>query len=609
MTQTFLRPVNGDVVLLVDATTGNETPSLPAGFAAQRRYTIRRADASANTVVVSVPSGGSIDGVIDATASIAARGEVLFTALDANAWLSNLPSVSGTNITDGSVEYADLSAAAKAAAAAAGVAAGVGSFGQLWATPAASTTLTGTLAAWTVTAVDCTAGAGARSLPAASSVAAGTAFTAKKADTSANALVISRAGSDLIFGTGSGATTKTLTLAGEAVEFVSDGVSKWTVRASDTPSGALSATYARLTTKVTPLLRRALPDLIATSPGIAYSAANAASGITNPLARTLLGGSITVGGAQTFISKGTDAASADYVAGSSVYGNELPVWFFSFLTDAPSIEIVYQGSASPSYRLLVGGYALSQNAVVAGGSGSGAQHRLTITFGSRKWREVTVESESLFASSVVASAIDTIMPAPRPRKIAFMGDSYSQNGGVNGIAPTASRIAGCEWVLNGSGGTGYNQDTGAGGKAVFLVRLPGLLAAAPDYLVTCGGINDGTGTLAADVAAYLALAKGTLASDRIFVVGPWDPPSQNHTTSATKRDIIRTATLATGCRFIDNIAAGWQTGTGNVAAPTGDGNSDIYIPGSGETTHPVNPDGYTYLGARLGLAVAALIGA
>lgn len=118
-----------------------------------------------------------------------------------------------------------------------------GTYGQLWATPTASVTLTGTLSAWTVTAVDCTAGAGARSLPAASSVAVGTAVCAKKADTSANPLTVSRAGSDLIYGTGAGATSKVLTLAGEAVEFVSNGVDKWTVRSSDTPSGVLASTY------------------------------------------------------------------------------------------------------------------------------------------------------------------------------------------------------------------------------------------------------------------------------------------------------------------------------------------------------------------------------
>lgn len=121
-----------------------------------------------------------------------------------------------------------------------------GDAGPTWTSPTASTTLTGTLAAWVITAVDCTAGTGARTLPAASSVAAGTPVCAKKADTSTNTLVVSRAGSDLIYGTGSGATSKTLSLAGEAVEFVSNGVDKWTVRSSDTPSGVLATTYAQL---------------------------------------------------------------------------------------------------------------------------------------------------------------------------------------------------------------------------------------------------------------------------------------------------------------------------------------------------------------------------
>jgi lysophospholipase L1-like esterase len=119
-----------------------------------------------------------------------------------------------------------------------------GAAASTWATPAASTTLTGTLAAWTVTSVDCTTGTGARTLPAASSVPSGTAVSAKKADTSPNTLVVSRAGSDKIYGTGTGANSKTLSLAGEAVEFVSNGVDKWTIRATDTPSGVLASTYA-----------------------------------------------------------------------------------------------------------------------------------------------------------------------------------------------------------------------------------------------------------------------------------------------------------------------------------------------------------------------------
>jgi hypothetical protein len=125
---------------------------------------------------------------------------------------------------------------------------------RTWATPAASTVLTtSALAAWTITAVDCTAGSGARSLPLANSVPAGVEMCAKKADTSANALTISRAGSDVIAGTGAGATTKALTYAGEAVVFVSNGTNKWTVRCSDTPSAQVTAAITAATSPITPV--------------------------------------------------------------------------------------------------------------------------------------------------------------------------------------------------------------------------------------------------------------------------------------------------------------------------------------------------------------------
>ena len=384
-----------------------------------------------------------------------------------------------------------------------------------------------------------------------------------------------------------------------------DGVTK----VNDLPRAG-SGTYAPAYKRGLPDLRAALPELIATAPTITYSGQNTATSISTPAVHLITGSSFLRGGAQAFAGNGgTDQASNPYVWGSAQTGNELPTWFAAFLTDAPSFEIVYQGSANPAYRLLIDGYAVSQNAVTAGGAATGAQHRALIAFGSRKWRSIQIESEAMAISAVVVGAADTITPRPARPILAVLGDSYIQNGGVNGFAQTAARILGCDWLANGSGGTGYNQSqSGANGKQVYLDRLAGVLAKAPAYLLTCGGINDGTSTLQADVTAYLALAKASLTSPRIFVTGPWSPPSQSGGTITTKRDLIQAAATAAGVQFIDNVAAGWQTGTGSVASPAGDGNSDIYIPGSGETTHPVNPTGYTYLGMRAGLAVAALIG-
>jgi glycerophosphoryl diester phosphodiesterase len=73
----------------IDASTGNETYQLPAGYAAGRRLLVRRVDSGATyTVTVTVPTGGSIDGVTDGTLTVGADLEVTFEAGDGNAWQS-----------------------------------------------------------------------------------------------------------------------------------------------------------------------------------------------------------------------------------------------------------------------------------------------------------------------------------------------------------------------------------------------------------------------------------------------------------------------------------------------------------------------------------------
>lgn len=106
-----------------------------------------------------------------------------------------------------------------------------------------STATTGTLVAGQMALVDATSAAIARTLPAANTVAAGTVTGVKKIDSSGNAVTVSRAGSDTITGTATGQTSRALTLAGESVEFTSDGVSVWVITSTDTPSPALNATY------------------------------------------------------------------------------------------------------------------------------------------------------------------------------------------------------------------------------------------------------------------------------------------------------------------------------------------------------------------------------
>ena len=380
-----------------------------------------------------------------------------------------------------------------------------------------------------------------------------------------------------------------------------------------------------------PRLSAALPSVSTAPPTITYSAGGAASAIAGATEHFLrspvgLGAGVTIATASptsTFDASGvvngsvllTGVASfshnADGYVQSTPIGPELPVWSMSVITDDPVIEVVYLGSLNPAYRLLVDDQAVTQNGTTASG-GSGFAQRMKIAFPSRKFRRITLESSSMFIRSVTTGPLATLYAASRkPYTFGFLGDSYMANGGVDGIAPTAARLLGVEWAVNGSGGTGYNNGQGGtDGKQIFAgaARMPALLASSPlDALVIAGGINDGTTALAADVTSLLATAKRTLPPDRIFVLGPWDPPSQTHTTSQAKRDTIRTATLAAGCQFIDNVAGAWIVGTGTTAAPAGAGNADLYIASDG--THPIAPDGYIYHGVRLAAALAERLAA
>lgn len=84
MTQRYL-PGTGDPVLAIDATTGNETFLLPRGYAAGRTLTVRRTDASVNSVTVSAQSPDTLNGSEGGSITVPAREEIEFIGGD-GAW-------------------------------------------------------------------------------------------------------------------------------------------------------------------------------------------------------------------------------------------------------------------------------------------------------------------------------------------------------------------------------------------------------------------------------------------------------------------------------------------------------------------------------------------
>ena len=347
------------------------------------------------------------------------------------------------------------------------------------------------------------------------------------------------------------------------------------------------------------------------------------TGITDAVNTPLVTSSV-VTGPVTLTGPYTTAyqSQAGYVGPASLSGtgNETcPLWI-EFDTDAPTIDIYYIGSASPQYRLVIDGEAITSTAYATANGSSGVFHVLRIDNADKRQRHILIDSGSMGIISMSVGPTDTLSPSgvSRPR-LALIGDSYTVNdGGAIGLC--VARKLGLGVWADGSGGTGYNNaQGGADGKATFVERVPAVMAASvPDALVFYGGINDSTGTLQADCLAAITAARAVRADLPIVIVGSQNAPSAAGS-AATKSALLKAAAAAGGAAYVDPVtghiydAAGvlvqhgspWITGTGNTGATTGVGNADIYITADG--THPSSTagvlNGYDYHGLRLAQAL------
>ena len=89
----------------------------------------------------------------------------------------------------------------------------------------------------------------------------------------------------------------------------------------------------------------------------------------------------------------------------------------------------------------------------------------------------------------------------------------------------------------------------------------------------------------------------------VFVTGPWANASR------VRAGINAAIKAAMGSRanfyWVPNFDEPWITGTGNIGAPKGDGNADIFV--SADGTHPT-PLGIEYFATQLNAFFRALLG-
>jgi lysophospholipase L1-like esterase len=352
------------------------------------------------------------------------------------------------------------------------------------------------------------------------------------------------------------------------------------------------------------------------------------------------------------------ATGAATIAGQAVYpvtrshsgatlGSE-GVCGLHFAMEGRAFEVLFAGVPSSLTVVVDGQYAAAgviDTTLTAGVPGAPLAQPNTFTrvdFGSSATRRVSLYARSTQGLCALAfAADDRVAPWDRSDQAsaAFMADSYGgapgPQWGISGPFWEAAALLGIAHLdLNAIGGTGYAPNSAPGftnpGDA-FAGRLADTVDALPDLFVTAGGINDNN-TLAlppyasaeaarlgfeAATAAYYLQLRAALPQSVLVALAPWAPRAAVPADAPTlaKADAILAALRAAGGPwvFVDNLRGGWscssgasataaasggpwQTGTGNSAAPRGDGNGDLYLKADG--VHP-NAAGSRYLGERL----------
>lgn len=302
-----------------------------------------------------------------------------------------------------------------------------------------------------------------------------------------------------------------------------------------------------------------------------------------------------------------------------------------FVLDAPAFEIyVLYGDAFGGFRLKIDGeYAfLGLKGNSTEGPANGDPRYIPIQFGDgsatyRKARHYELEfSASGRFGGVVTSALYKPRPWPSPDGLRALvhGDSMINvvsdpgayvaypHGPTGNLLGTllgqpdciSSSVGSTGWTTNGTGFSRFNDR----------VTLD-VVNQSPDIIIEMGGKNDqGTGvqaTVQALVYSWLSTVIAAKPETVIFMTGPM---LSRGVEAAAGFIEVRNAKMAAAAMFpknvafIDNVAAGWVTGSGRTGAPANDGNAD-WVNGT-DNTHPSRP-GHGFVADHITKAIAAAI--
>jgi len=283
-----------------------------------------------------------------------------------------------------------------------------------------------------------------------------------------------------------------------------------------------------------------------------------------------------------------------------------------FDTDAQELNIYTLGNGGV-YRLRINEEYVGLP-MAEGPQPNGNFYWLRLTFPTADRRAIRMESwGQAFGGLAMSSADHVYRPSKSlgPRCV-VLGDSYAE--GLLCFAQRLADLMGWEVWSSGVGGTGY-LNPGPTGRVKFRDRVQSdVINRNPDIVIIAGGLNDSSylpASVQAEAQALYDTVSTNLPSTKLVVVGPWFPSGQPPQSILDVRDALQAAALSRHLDFVDPLRAtnaqqfnaGWITGSGNIANPTGDGNADNYI--SEDGTHPTDL-GHQYLATKLAVPLRAI---
>jgi lysophospholipase L1-like esterase len=266
-------------------------------------------------------------------------------------------------------------------------------------------------------------------------------------------------------------------------------------------------------------------------------------------------------GGGSFTAVGTTFPDYHVVRANSLTSTNSATAPFSveFWFDGTTLEINTKGGGRIVTR--VDDQLVSASPVVA--PVDGTIKYLPLTFATRAWRRITVESNGVYFGGVRTGPNDTILPVEvRGPRCVVIGDSFTEGTGSDAASMSwphrMGRLLGWRDLWrSGVGGTGY-LNPGSAGRVKFRDRLVNdVIAHAPDVVVWAGGINDYATYTASQIeaeaaACFQAVADALPGVVQIAVSPFWrGGPETFPATLLEARDAIRAAAVAKNVSFID----------------------------------------------------------